>query len=46
MGHDKGKQLEDSTWVRKAPAKEEDFDLSALRKPSWKPRRASRMPPL
>ena len=27
MGDDKGKQLEDSTWVHKAPVKEAEFDL-------------------
>ena len=27
MGDDKGKQPKDSTWVRKAPAKEAEFDL-------------------
>ena len=27
MGDDKGKQPEDSTWVRKASMKEENFDL-------------------
>jgi len=27
MGDDKGKQLEDSTWVCKAPVKEAEFDL-------------------
>jgi len=26
-GEDKGKQPEDSTWVRKAPMKEAEFDL-------------------
>ena len=27
IGDDKGKQPEDSTWVRKAPVKEAEFDL-------------------
>lgn len=31
MGDDKGKQLEDSIWVRKAPTKEPEFDLERTR---------------
>ena len=31
MGDDKGKQLEDITWVRKALAKEAEFDLEHTR---------------
>ena len=27
MGEDKGKKTEENTWVRKAPAKEPEFDL-------------------
>jgi len=31
MGDDKGKQLEDNTWVHKASAKEVEFDLERTR---------------
>lgn len=31
MGDDKGKQLEDSTWVHKAPTKEAEFHLERAR---------------
>ena len=31
MGDDKGKQPEDSRWVRKAPVKEAEFDLEHVR---------------
>ena len=31
MGDDKGKQLEESTWVRKSPTKELEFDLECVK---------------
>ena len=31
MGEDMGKQPEESTWVRKAPTKEPEFDLERAR---------------
>ena len=31
MGDDKGKQPEESAWVRKAPTKEPEFDLERVK---------------
>jgi len=31
IGEDKGKQLEEDTWVRKAPTKEPKFDLECAK---------------
>lgn len=31
IGDDKGRQPEDSAWVRKAPSKEAEFDLERVR---------------
>lgn len=39
-GDDKGKQLEDSASVHKAPEKEAEFDLEHARRSSWKKARA------
>jgi len=42
--HEIGKYHEEITWVRKDPTKELEFGL--LRRPSWKLREASSIPPL
>ena len=45
-GEDMGNQPEESIWVRKAPAKEPEFDLEHERRHSLKLRRAAGRPPL
>ena len=46
IGDDKGKQPEESNWVRKAPTKEPKFDLEHAKDTSWKLKQASLIPPL
>ena len=46
MGDDKGKQPEDSVWVRKAPAKEAEFDLEHTHETFMEAKKSFTRPPL